>query len=89
MKALAPMLRRYAARRELLLLVVPTLAFFLIFSYVPMVGLIVALFRSGLPPEQVEGKGWVSYAFKPLNVWADQMTEPLVIAGLAALMVWG
>jgi len=60
MNAFTLMLRRYAARRELLLLVIPTLAFFLIFSYVPMIGLIVA-FKEYVMPLGILHSPWVGF----------------------------
>jgi 4-amino-4-deoxy-L-arabinose transferase-like glycosyltransferase len=58
-------------------------------AFVPLVAagaLIVALLRTGVPRTSPEGAAWVQVIAKPLLVWADWMTEPLVLTGLAVLL---
>ena len=56
-----PALQRYVTHRELLLLVVPCVAYFLVFHYVPMVGLIVA-FKDLVLSRGILQSPWVGLA---------------------------
>jgi hypothetical protein len=58
-------------------------------TFVPLVAagaLIVALLRTGVPQATPSGVQWVHAIARPLLVWADWMTEPIVLTGLAVLL---
>jgi hypothetical protein len=48
--------------------------------------LIVSLLRSGTPQTPPVGAQWVQVVARPLLAWADWMTEPIVLTGLAVLL---
>jgi 4-amino-4-deoxy-L-arabinose transferase-like glycosyltransferase len=48
--------------------------------------LLVALLRSGVPREPLKEQQWVQFVFRPLIYWADLLTEPFFLTGLAVIL---
>ncbi|MDB5319061.1 MAG: hypothetical protein JWN40_692, partial [Phycisphaerales bacterium] len=48
--------------------------------------LVVSLLRAGTPQTPPEGAEWVQVVASPLLNWADWMSEPIVLTGLAVLL---